>query len=625
MKMISIGNGVSRILNLVSLVLVSITNPSTLQSQTFPGQIGVEVDDRPLAFVNLQSEGQALIGGPLDANGWPMSDCIAVVFDQRPIPAWAPPIDDPAQYQPDVSGTYLVSFQGQATLTAEGGSPITFSDQAYDPATNITTVNVTLPAGVPALMSIQFTNTQRTAGSGTNTGITNLRIIRPDYPADTTQIFDTSFLTAIAPFSWLRFMNWLNTNFDPGYYGDPGHHLINWADRSLPSDARQGMGTSFRAGAQGKAWEYVILLANAVNRDVWINIPISATGSDPSDTSSYIYNLALLLKNGNAFTGNQGLKPGLHIYIEHSNEVWNYGFPQYAWNKLAAIDEVNQGGSPLNNDGSTDEERWARRRHAKRLYEIAKVFEAVYGSGSLNNVIRPVYAHWSIYPGEYADTLNWMNNTYGAPSNYFHAVAQGAYFNEIPMDGETVPEILAEMQASSDAEVTFTQQIQAVAVQFGLKHYAYEGGPDNGGGSPTNIGNRILANRDPSMGTLLEHHIRDNWFGNGPDGFTQFTLSYAYSRYGSWGATDDYRNVSTPKYQALLNLLGSGPPVGPPGYTYCAPENDTCNFTGSASVAYGANGQFNYGSFTSGTPCNNSVFGDPIFGVVKACFYKLNP
>jgi len=32
------------------------------------------------------------------------------------------------------------------------------------------------------------------------------------------------------------------------------------------------------------------------------------------------------------------------------------GFGQYIWNKLAAIDEVQQGNSPLNNDGSTDQE-----------------------------------------------------------------------------------------------------------------------------------------------------------------------------------------------------------------------------------------------------------------------------
>ena len=77
-----------------------------------------------------------------------------------------------------------------------------------------------------------------------------------------------------------------------------------------------------------------------MNKDIWINIPVSASGAKVTDTASYVYQLALLLKNGNAFTGNRGLKPNINIYIEHSNEVWNPFFSQYTWNKLAAQDEV---------------------------------------------------------------------------------------------------------------------------------------------------------------------------------------------------------------------------------------------------------------------------------------------
>lgn len=77
----------------------------------------------------------------------------------------------------------------------------------------------------------------------------------------------------------------------------------------------------------------------------------------PSDeTQTYVYQLALLLRDGNEFTGGVGLKPNLNIYVEHSNEVgnirpiillfgdhalkflriflaqvWNFGFPQYSY------------------------------------------------------------------------------------------------------------------------------------------------------------------------------------------------------------------------------------------------------------------------------------------------------
>jgi hypothetical protein len=61
---------------------------------------------------------------------------------------------------------------------------------------------------------------------------------------------------------------------------------------------------------------------------------------DTDPTKTYEYQLALLFKNGNAFTGNKGLDPKLNIYIEHSNEVWNFGFPQYGLNKAMAGWEV---------------------------------------------------------------------------------------------------------------------------------------------------------------------------------------------------------------------------------------------------------------------------------------------
>jgi hypothetical protein len=72
------------------------------------------------------------------------------------------------------------------------------------------------------------------------------------------------------------------------------------------------------------------------------------------------------------------------------------------------------------------------------------------------------------------------------------------------------------------------------------------------------------------------------------------------------------------------NILKScyvAPLGGPVGYTACAAENSMCAFTGFArTVAYGANGAFTYRVFTTGTPCTNSVFGDPINNVAKSCY-----
>jgi subtilisin family serine protease len=63
---------------------------------------------------------------------------------------------------------------------------------------------------------------------------------------------------------------------------------------------------------------------------------------------------------------------------------------------------------------------------------------------------------------------------------------------------------------------------------------------------------------------------------------------------------------------------------GPTGYFKCADENGKCSLGGASDVAYGANGVFTYRTNLAGTiACNNATFGDPIGGVVKACYYKL--
>jgi uncharacterized repeat protein (TIGR01451 family) len=56
-------------------------------------------------------------------------------------------------------------------------------------------------------------------------------------------------------------------------------------------------------------------------------------------------------------------------------------------------------------------------------------------------------------------------------------------------------------------------------------------------------------------------------------------------------------------------------------FTFCANENGFCSFSGTQQVRYGANGQYSTLTLTNGTPCTNSIFGDPIFGVVKTCSF----
>jgi large repetitive protein len=79
---------------------------------------------------------------------------------------------------------------------------------------------------------------------------------------------------------------------------------------------------------------------------------------------------------------------------------------------------------------------------------------------------------------------------------------------------------------------------------------------------------------------------------------------------------------------AYLGQIGSEEPAAPAnlpsGATRCAGENGTCTLPSGtpATVYYGAGSQWTARSAMSGAvACNNAVFGDPVYGTAKACYY----
>jgi hypothetical protein len=56
-------------------------------------------------------------------------------------------------------------------------------------------------------------------------------------------------------------------------------------------------------------------------------------------------------------------------------------------------------------------------------------------------------------------------------------------------------------------------------------------------------------------------------------------------------------------------------------WTPCASENGTCSYSGVMTVAFGANGSYNYATLGGGgTACTDAVFGDPAIGTAKSCY-----
>ncbi len=132
------------------LLLLGLT--ASVFGATYPGKIGVGISfERGLLWVDQAKVlrpwqqpggGASLTSSEVDAQGWPLMDCVTCLMDYRPVAEWdASGIDDPLVYRVDVSGTYKCSFNGKATLTMTEGLT-TIENQLYNSGTNTTTFDL---------------------------------------------------------------------------------------------------------------------------------------------------------------------------------------------------------------------------------------------------------------------------------------------------------------------------------------------------------------------------------------------------------------------------------------------------------------------------------------------------
>ncbi|MBV9245544.1 MAG: hypothetical protein JO366_12110 [Methylobacteriaceae bacterium] len=70
-------------------------------------------------------------------------------------------------------------------------------------------------------------------------------------------------------------------------------------------------------------------------------------------------------------------------------------------------------------------------------------------------------------------------------------------------------------------------------------------------------------------------------------------------------------------------LAGWSAAASAQGWVHCATEGGFCRAPYGAFIHYGRNGAFTHRrSPPGGLPCNNGVFGDPLVGVHKECFFS---
>lgn len=502
-------------------------------------QIGVNISlpERGGTYIDLVKEnyrwnslasGSALSAAEVDDKGWPAVNAQYIV-DFRPVAEWSSSIDDPEVYRIDVSGIWKCFFNGEAAISAAAGGSI--ENLSFDAGNNLSSFDFVAPPGSHGFFLINFTNTRRTSVSGLNTGFTDFKMLRPGYDNDD-KLFHAPFLALFdtIPFEVIRYMVFTGTNGrDPDYPAQ-----IQWSNRKLPDDAGQvDLPTINKMG--GACWEHVINIANRTQTDPWISVPVSAS-------TDYVTQLANMFK--------EQLNPGLKIYVESSNEVWNSapGFEQTLYNSQQA---AALGLSDIQN-------------HARRTIELAYIFESAFATGSLNNQIRVLLCYhkpmlkWSVIP-----MLEYIRDQHGTPSDYLWAIGCQTYFSGGHEQDESVSVILDDCRTSITSQIDEAggvnqagrKQWIATAAAWNLPggFVSYEGGPDHGGGSTENIANRIMAERNEGMYDIIQYNLKDAFIDLGGTLAMQFTLTSAYSRYGCWGLSDD---VSLPHRNYKMAAIG---------------------------------------------------------------------
>jgi hypothetical protein len=334
--------------------------------------------------------------------------------------------------------------------------------------------------------------------------IRNIRLIMPGF-VDTyeKQPFHPLFLEMVKPFCSLRFMDWGNTM---------NGRLVKWSKRTKKD--------AFTQQGNGVAYEYMIDLCNTLNIDPYICVPYLAD-------EEYQRELAKLIQ--------AKLKPGLKVYIEWSNEMWN-SFQAELYNYSAAM-----GSRVLKLDSDLAKGNWKYNVYAS--LQMFKIFDEVFQ----NDHKRYVKA-LSVQPGKVAkNELEALSDPKVNPDGVkIDAAAVAPYFGFTGPGGDTAV-VLKQIAESVPGEVAKMKELRQLTDQVGVDLICYEGG------SATE---NTAASRHPEMYNIY----RDFLDGIAPY-LTMFNQYTVCGKGGKWGAKE-YVNQplsETPKYRALVDYINGVP------------------------------------------------------------------
>ena len=339
-----------------------------------------------------------------------------------------------------------------------------------------------------------------------------------------------AFLEETSIYSCFRFMDWQKTN---------GSEITSWSQRRLPDDkANFGANTigtsSGNPGAPGLAYEWMIDLCNRQQADIWLCVP---HGAD----DDFIKNLAALVK--------EKLDSELNIYIEYSNEVWNFRAAQDHCKEMAkTIGE--------NNDFSG-----AMKYQAYRSAQIWKFFEDEFGEEK-NRVINVISGQsTNSWQAENQHLSSLFNEDFNPTGVFPEAYGIAPYFGGNGLDGAD-PQVWSKMRTDifehrhnkpdTDSRLQDVKEQFAVAQKFGVDLIAYEGGQHLGT-------NALAPNKDPRMYPLYIDYL--NAINPYLELFCHYTHAGNFSNGGCWGAKQftGQPEAQAHKYRALKDWENNNP------------------------------------------------------------------
>lgn len=470
----------------------------------------------------------------LDENGWVKS---------LPAPEEAPKYtrvstlllrDIPNRYP---SGKYIVLYEGQGTI--EYSLDAQKDRTASTPGRDV--INVDAKGGGGILLTITATDPKKTGDY-----IRNIKVVQAEFEKSLeTEIFNPKFIDKIKKFRTLRFMDWMKTN---------GSEQKEWSDRPHPSIASYAV--------KGAPIEIMVALSNKVKAPPWFNMPHLAT-------DEYITNFAKLVK--------KSLDPNINVYVEFSNEVWNWQFPQAQY-------ALKQGKARWGEDKADAFYQW----YGMRAAQTCDIWKSVFGNES--NRVACVLSTQRAYKGLESYALEcsyWVAE--GNKPCYQHGIdayAVAAYVSGnlgSPENSSTVESWLKDpdggfgkafkqlregglLRESTDSLSDVYKDLiyhKEVAQKKGLTLVAYEGGQHITGTGGVENNDKLTnffieLNRRPEMSDFYTQLLND-WKKAGGTLFMHFVDIASSSKWGSWGALEYLDQNGSPKYNALMDFIDKNP------------------------------------------------------------------